>query len=110
MNILVDKGNDKLTTYSNNSDKCTEIKTHHTSISSIPYKLINTNPKDSKNIHEGTTNLDNSKSSKTIKCWLCLNKHRLMNCETFLSKSLPEKKAFVVQENLCLNCLSRGMF
>ena len=49
-----------ITTYSNNSDKSTEIKTHHTSISSIPYKLINTNPKDSKNIHEGTTNLDNS--------------------------------------------------
>ena len=108
MNILVDKGNDKLTTYSNNSDKCTEIKTHHTSISSIPYKLINTNPKDSKNIHEGTTNLDNSKSSKTIKCWLCLNKHRLMNCETFLSKSLPEKKAFAVKENLCFDCLSKG--
>ena len=29
-----------------------------------------------------------------------------MNCETFLSKSLPEKKAFVVKENLCFNCLS----
>ena len=57
-----------ITTYSNNSDKSTEIKTHHTSISSIPYKLINTNPKDSKNIHEGTTNLDNSYLSKTIRC------------------------------------------
>ena len=110
MNVLKDKGNDKLTTYSNNSDRSTEIKTDHTSINSTLHKLTNTNPKDSKNTHEGTTNLDNSKPSKTIKCWFCSNEHRLMNCETFLSKSLPEKKAFVVKENLCLNCLSRGMF
>ena len=31
-----------------------------------------------------------------------------MNCETFLSKSLPEKKAFAVKENLCFDCLSKG--
>ena len=31
-----------------------------------------------------------------------------MNCETFLSKSLPEKKTFVVKETLCFNCLSKG--
>ena len=92
MNVLKDKGNDKLTTYSNNSDRSTEIKTDHTSINSTLHKLTNTNPKDSKNTHEGTTNLDNSKPSKTIKCWLCSNEHRLMNCETFLSKSLPKKR------------------
>ena len=103
MNVLKDKGNDNLTTYSNNLDKSTEIKTDHTSINSTLHKLTNTNPKDSKNTHEGTTNLDNSKPSKTIKCWLCSNGHRLMNCETFLSKSLPERKAFVVKENLCFN-------
>ena len=83
MNGIKDKGNDKLTTYSNNSDKSTEIKTDHTSINSTLHKLTNTNPKDIKNTHEGTTNLDNSKPSKTIKCWLCSNEHRLMNCETF---------------------------
>ena len=110
MSVLKDKGNDKLTMYSNNSDRSTEIKTDHTSINSTLHKLTNTNPKDIKNTHEGTTNLDNSKPSKTIKCWFCSNEHGLMNCETFLSKSLPEKKAFVVKENLCLNCLSRGMF
>ena len=108
MNVLKDKGNDNLTTYSNNLDKSTEIKTDHTSINSTLHKLTNTNPKDIKNTHEGTTNLDNSKPSKTIKCWFCSNEHRLMNCETFLSKSLPEKKAFVVKENLCFNCLSKG--
>ena len=27
-------------------------------------------------------------------------KHRLMNCETFLNKSLAEKKEHVVKENL----------
>ena len=99
MNVLGDKGNDKVTTYSNNSDKSAEIKSNHTSISSTLHKLSNTNPKNSKNSHEGTTNLDKSKQSKTIKCWLCSNEHRLMNCETFLSKSLPEKKAFVFKEN-----------
>ena len=83
MNGLKDKGNDKLTTYSNNSDKSTEIKTDHTSINSTLHKLTNTNPKDIKNTHEGTTNLDNSKPSKAIKCWLCSNEHRLMNCEIF---------------------------
>ena len=31
-----------------------------------------------------------------------------MNCETFLSKSLAEKKAFVLKENLCFNRLSKG--
>ena len=31
-----------------------------------------------------------------------------MNCETILSKSLPKKKAFVVKENLCFNCLTKG--
>ena len=39
MNLLKDKGNDKLTTYSNNSDKSTEIKTDHTSINSTLHKL-----------------------------------------------------------------------
>ena len=68
INVLKDKENDKLTTYSNNSDKSTEIKTDHTSINSTLHKLTNTNPRDSKNTHEGTTNLDNSKPSKTIKC------------------------------------------
>ena len=82
MNELVDKGDDKLAAYSNNSSKATEIKTDHTCINSTLHKLTNPNPKDSKNIHEGTTNLDNTKPSKTIKCWLFSSEHRLMNCET----------------------------
>ena len=32
----------------------------------------------------------------------------LMNCKTFLSKSLAEKKASVVKDNLCFTCLSEG--
>ena len=96
MNILVDKGNDKLTTYSSHSDKSAVIKTERISINSTLQKRSNTNPKDSENNHERITNLDNSKPSKTIKHRICSNKHRLMNCETFLSKSLAEKKAFVV--------------
>ena len=83
MNVLADKANDKLTTYS----KSTKNKTDRTCMNSTLHELTNTNSKDSKNSHEGTTNLDNSKPTKTIKCCLCSNKHRLMNCETFLSKS-----------------------
>ena len=94
MNILKGKGIDKLTTYSNNSI----------------HKLTKTNPKVSKDTHVGTTNLDNSKPSKTIKCWLCLNECRLMNCETFLSKSLLERKVFVVMKTYVLTVFQRNMF
>ena len=95
--MLVDKGNDKLTTYSNDSDKSTKNKTDHTNVSGTLHKLSNTNPIDSKNNHKGTANLDNSKPSKTIKYWLCSKEHRLMNCETSSSNYLPEKKAFFVK-------------
>ena len=80
MDVLSDKGTDKLTTYAN---KSAEIKTDYTitaNINSTLHKLSNVNPKGSKSsIHERITNLP----SKTIKCWLCSNDHRLMNCETF---------------------------
>ena len=46
--VLVDKGNDKLTTYSSMS---AEIKTEHTTINLILGKPSKTNPKDSKNNH-----------------------------------------------------------
>lgn len=39
MNVLVDKGNKKLTPYSSNSDKSTEMKTDHTNINSTFNKL-----------------------------------------------------------------------
>ena len=97
MNVLVDKANDKLTTYS----KSSKNKTDRTCMNSSVHELTSTNPKDSKNSHEGTTNLDNSKPTKTIKCCLCSNKHSLTNCETFLSKSLHKY-------SLCFNCLSKG--
>ena len=64
MNVLVDKGNDKINFY---SDKSAEIKPHYTSINSNLRKPSNLNPKDSKNNHQGTPNLDNSKPSKTRK-------------------------------------------
>ena len=106
MSVLSDKGNHKLTTYLN---KFAKIKTNHTSINSTLHKHSNTNPKDIKsNSHEATTNLDKSKPNKAIKRWLCSNEHNLMNSETFLSKSLAQKKAFVVKENLFFNCLSEG--
>ena len=30
-------------------------------------------------------------------CWLCKQKHRLMNCPEFINKSLDEKKHFIVK-------------
>ena len=49
-----------------------------------------------------------NKVNKSIKCWLCKNKHRLLNCEQFLSKSFIEKKGFVSKDRLCFNCLAMG--
>ena len=34
-------------------------------------------------------------------CWLCKQKHRLMNIPEFINKSLDEKKNFIVQNRLC---------
>ena len=48
------------------------------------------------------------KVNQGIKCWLCKNEHRLMNCEQFLSKSFTEKKDFVTKGRLCFNCLAQG--
>ena len=42
-----------------------------------------------------------NKVNKNIKCWLCKNKHRLLNCEQLLSKSFIEKKDFVSKDRLC---------
>ena len=64
MNVLVDKGNDKINFY---SDKSAEINSHYTIIKSNLRKPSNPNPKDSKNNHQGAPNLDNSKPSKTRK-------------------------------------------
>ena len=48
------------------------------------------------------------KVNKSMKCWLCKNEHRIMNCEQFLSKIFIEKKDFVSKERLCFNCLAKG--
>ena len=48
------------------------------------------------------------KVNKCIKCWLCKNEQRLMNCEQLLSKSFTKKKDFVNKERLCFNYLAKG--
>ena len=48
------------------------------------------------------------KVNRGIKCWLCKNEHRLMNCKQFLSKSFTEKKDFINKKRLCFNCLAKG--
>ena len=43
-------------------------------------------------------------------CWLCKQKHWLMNCPEFINKSLDEKKNFIVQNGLCWISLSKSHF
>ena len=56
-------------------------------------------------IYLPSTNEDNDPC-----CWLCKQKHWLMNCPEFISKSLDEKKNFIVQNGLCWISLSKSHF
>lgn len=72
---------------------------------------------DSKRSHGGRTLLSDtvetpvSAASETkVKgsCILCSGKHDLDTCKSFLSKSLPDRKAFLRQKDLCFGCFQTG--
>ena len=46
-------------------------------------------------------------NTRTLSCWLYKNNHRLMNWKDFLAKTPPERNNFVLDNKLCLNCLSK---
>ena len=43
-----------------------------------------------------------------IKKWACKNDHKLMFFDEFLNKDVSNSKQFVIDQNLCFNCLSKN--
>ena len=41
-------------------------------------------------------------------CWLCKQKHHLMDCPQFKDKSVEDRIDFARKEKLCKNCFSKG--
>ena len=92
-----------------------EEKTKRCKKNSFKSLTINTFKKDSTKDNKTKSNKVNKamtqnsdKVNKSIKCRLCKNKRRLMNCEQFLSKSFIEKKEYANKEKLCFDCLAKG--
>ena len=50
---------------------------------------------------------ENVSDNLSLKCWLCKNNHRLMNCPSFKNRSISERRQFVKENKLCFNCLSK---
>ena len=57
---------------------------------------------------ESSANESQRENDPKIKCWLCSDEHRLMDCDEFRSKSVDERKEFVKKESLCWNCMSKS--
>ena len=50
---------------------------------------------------------ENLSDNLSLKCCLCKNNHRLMDCPSFKNKSISERRHFVNESKLCFNCLSK---
>ena len=64
------------------------------------------------NAISGSSTRDNKKQSKTFPnkkftFWACKNDHKLMLCDEILSKDVPDRKQFLIDQKLCCNCLSK---
>ena len=57
-----------------------------------------------KNEKEESSKPDNNKEKPT--CWLCKDKHRLMDCSQFKKMSVTERIDFVIKQRLCENCFT----
>ena len=68
-----------------------------------PYREYNCSQRNKKR-----KNIDNKNAP--LSCFLCKEQHRLMKCEVFLEKSPEQRKHFVINNKLCLNCLSNNHF
>ena len=49
----------------------------------------------------------NLSDNLNLKCWLCKNNHRLIDCPSFKNRSISERRQFVKDNKLCFNCLSK---
>ena len=43
-----------------------------------------------------------------LECTMCKGDHHLAKCQSFVDKSINEKKQFIVDNRLCYNCLQSG--
>ena len=64
------------------------------------------------NAISGSSNRDNKKQSKTFSnkkftFWACKNDHKLMFCDEILSKDVPDRKQFLIDQKLYCSCLSK---
>ncbi|XP_072159686.1 uncharacterized protein [Bemisia tabaci] len=52
-----------------------------------------------------TASVKPKQSSSQQKCPCCTQDHPIYFCESFLAKSIPERRSFVKEKNLCFNCM-----
>ena len=50
---------------------------------------------------------ENLSDNLILKCWLCKNNHRLVDCPSFKNRSISATRQFVKENKLCFNCLSK---
>ena len=74
-----------------------------------PYK-IHTNHinKESKLDEKEDQSKKQMENQQKMNCWLCKQKHRLMDCPQFKDKSVEERIDFATEEKLCKNCFLKG--
>ena len=49
----------------------------------------------------------NLSDNLSLKCWLCKNNHRLMDCLSLKDRSISERRQFVKEKKICFNYLSK---
>ncbi|XP_072160829.1 uncharacterized protein [Bemisia tabaci] len=52
-----------------------------------------------------TASVKPKQNSSQQKCPCCTQDHPIYFCESFLAKSIPERRSFVKEKNLCFNCM-----
>ena len=74
-----------------------------------PYK-IHTNHlnKESKLDEKEDQSGKQMENQEKTSCWLCKQKHHLMDCPQFKDKSVEDRIDFARKEKLCKNCFSKG--
>ena len=74
-----------------------------------PYK-IHTNHinKESKLDEKEDKSKKQMENQQKMNCWLCKQKHRLMDCPQFKDKSVEERIDFATKVKLCKNCFLKG--
>ena len=50
---------------------------------------------------------ENLSDNLSLKCWLCKNNHRLVDCPSFKNRSISATRQFLKENKLCFNCLSK---